>query len=812
MAKQDDVVEIRIHGVSNTPPENILDIPDGWLVGLAPEINITTPTVRLKQLAGDNDTAIWRPEPEERVEPRSDHRVVAYNWGKLTSGRDRAKKDLQRALWMVLLPFAFMNVAVWTMSASDASRGYDPIGAPRNVRHRVGVLLVRLLALSSTVMFTLVILGVTLDQVVWQWADATPEVGEGQLRRVSPVVGVADVGWLDFVRAGFGSAGARPIAIAGAVSAVVVALVWFVARRSFQYESEVMDVAADNMTDTAGMGGHPLETPTMWQGRRQVAVLSKLHLACALAVITVFTAWPLVGRGEAASTGWEILLTTIAVIAVLVVVACAVLLAAPQLDRLPADRATVDRAPWYPRACLIVELLSAALLGLLLLLLTLTPPAIGKLTGGIPGYDISLTWLVVGQWLAIVMVGVIAVSLRPGFTGAWSVAWGGAGPALMIVVGWLLGLLYGAVTLYYTADYLNGDGEPFGGDPSVLLPRVALLTAALVLPFLALFVCMAVGSLIWVGRRRPSEYADIDTEYGANTPHSRARGRAVATTRAVHRYLDEQAFSVIGALVAWAFVFATAGIAVAFLSDQVRRSSDEAPWGWVDALTGTGARLLLLLAAALALVATQVYRGGSARRVLGIVWDVATFWPRASHPWAPPCYAERVVPQLATYVSHRDPGRGFILAGHSQGSVIAVATMWQLPDAHRRRCALLTFGTQLRGFYGRAFPAYFGETSLLELADQLHDVSPDAPHRLRWRSLWRESDPIGYRIDLAATCGDPGLASHDVDQAAALRDPTSLQPGDDDYVDPPILGHGSYMVDRTFTDVSNELADQLRSP
>ena len=40
------------------------------------------------------------------------------------------------------------------------------------------------------------------------------------------------------------------------------------------------------------------------------------------------------------------------------------------------------------------------------------------------------------------------------------------------------------------------------------------------------------------------------------------------------------------------------------------------------------------------------YSNTAQRKTIGALWDVGTFWPRAVHPLAPPCYAERAVPEV----------------------------------------------------------------------------------------------------------------------------------------------------------------------
>jgi hypothetical protein len=89
----------------------------------------------------------------------------------------------------------------------------------------------------------------------------------------------------------------------------------------------------------------------------------------------------------------------------------------------------------------------------------------------------------------------------------------------------------------------------------------------------------------------------------------------------------------------------------------------------------------------------------------------------------------------------RPDGGKLVLAAHSQGSVLAAIVAARLSDDLRPRLGLLTYGSPLASLYTRLFPTHFGEDWLHQLGDRL-----DGPGGIRWRNLWRPSDPIGGRI------------------------------------------------------------------
>ncbi|GAB18015.1 hypothetical protein GOEFS_045_00050 [Gordonia effusa NBRC 100432] len=126
------------------------------------------------------------------------------------------------------------------------------------------------------------------------------------------------------------------------------------------------------------------------------------------------------------------------------------------------------------------------------------------------------------------------------------------------------------------------------------------------------------------------------------------------------------------------------------------------------------------------------------RRSLGVLWDLASFWPREAHPVVPPSYAPRALRDISRYVNSRDVSR-VVLCGHSQGSVLMYAAAHRILEWTEKKCevSLFTYGSQLRWAYGRAFPAYLNLNTHVELLDHIDS---------RWINMTRYTDYIGDSV------------------------------------------------------------------
>ena len=232
----------------------------------------------------------------------------------------------------------------------------------------------------------------------------------------------------------------------------------------------------------------------------------------------------------------------------------------------------------------------------------------------------------------------------------------------------------------------------------------------------------------------------------------------------------------------------TSVLAVALIAMSATGEAPWEKWSSLRPFATLGMYVALGLGLGIVLLSSRIRSSEGTRKAVGILWDLTTFWPRAAHPLAPPCYAERVVPELRTRVgwalhSDQDPdprsGNVVILSGHSQGSVIVCSVVSRMPRADLARTRVITYGSQIRALYGRIFPAVFGPAQIgyepTPHITWLTDPAPDAPHGddsspvdpttvPMWRShprslmarvfdnggawvnLFRRSDPLGWRV------------------------------------------------------------------
>ncbi len=146
-----------------------------------------------------------------------------------------------------------------------------------------------------------------------------------------------------------------------------------------------------------------------------------------------------------------------------------------------------------------------------------------------------------------------------------------------------------------------------------------------------------------------------------------------------------------------------------------------------------------------------------ARKGVGLLWDVVNFWPRFYHPWAPPAYAHRAAEDLVARIEtlvDSSPKSGkahklkVVVSAHSQGATVvfpALATLAVVRPDLRDNVRLLTYGCMLETLYERITPAFFGPAGIRGMDRRLEH---------RWIHLYRRTDWLGQPI---CTLGDRNI-------------------------------------------------------
>ena len=382
-------------------------------------------------------------------------------------------------------------------------------------------------------------------------------------------------------------------------------------------------------------------------------------------------------------------------------------------------------------------------------------PGAWEATGALPGFApaIKALFLVQVVSVAVLLAATLAVRGRMRASASRPLAFAGFGLPVVASMGWMLAGGFAAGLSLRVADFL---GTPVpdvaartarSGSAGLLVPLpyfwAAIGGAALAVAVAWVALCLVLCARR-LGRRQLPEVAELygvgDDPRGPRWPRvvqiARARGRAMASD-AAERY----AAQVHAATLALVFV----GTFVYLVDDRLPLADRISP------VTTFGTLVLGGFALALLLLGRRAYRNAQLRRTIGILWDLATFWPRASHPLAPPCYCERALPDLICRIRAAAPAgdRRVVLSAHSQGTVIAAALVLQLEDDERERVRLVTYGSPLRRLYAGAFPVWFGPATLETIGRLLTPGATmgapgDAPPAAwRWRNLYRRTDPIG---------------------------------------------------------------------
>ncbi|MFI6285108.1 hypothetical protein ACIBCM_10165 [Streptomyces sp. NPDC051018] len=713
------------------------------------------------QISGDRRARLHRRPADADAEQHPEDYQGGRPVTEVYSAGARAGDGPVRALWLLVLPFLLVNLAAWM--------GPGAPGGPHPRRTRAHGVLTRLLAAALTVQLFTAVVTVFMDLTVWQCALTSADCSREHpwIRRLDP----ADDG---FVMTG------PALAVGVFPGLLLIALLTRVGRRTWFRTEAVRPAPAP--AGGSNDSGVPLAAPGMWYGRRQVLRLVAGHFTLALVTLTVPFLAVLLGSGVSPAGGSGAVGVAGAGVAGLAgfITLLTVLEIARAGRGTRLDERSLTRARWLPTAAIVLFLTAVAL------------------SWTVPGTDIPAGGHLPGVRPLSSAVPVVEVALvaglflcRPARSSRGSgrgVLLGCGGPVVALLACWLATVL-SAVPAVATANLLGGRTaagvEDIEGVP--VFQHIAAL-GPLLLVYVALPLALAINAL----RRRTARrlHFEVERDYRGEAA-DRLRSEEITAARG-SAALTGTAPLVLGLMGGAALVHLLL-ITFAVFDPVPARPGTET-------LTQVGVWLGAPLAALLVTAGWAAYTWPAARRSVGVLWDMSTFWPRAAHPFGPPCEAERAVPDLQWRMMSwmRATGGRLLLSGHGHGSVLAAAAAFQLEPRYRRRVSLLTSGSPLARIHGRWFPACFGPDQLRTLNDGLSG----------WRNLWRHTDPIGGPVgDLGGPTGDLGEAPVD---GVPLRDPLAFGRTAEHPLYAPILGHDDYRADRVFATERALLLSRLR--
>jgi hypothetical protein len=743
-------------------------------VGGAPSTeNLQSPATL--QVAGDGTAGFfraWYPGGTAARRPRRE----AYCWGGLNT------RASSRALYLVLIAFMLVNVAHWALPGRPVRR--EPLA------NAVARACLRVVALALTVAFIATTVTVLGDLIAWQ----APERGA-----------LPDwMGW--YTRRGTGPRLALALL---AVLAVLGALVALSVSSMRSYERWAPGSCPDE--DPAW----PLTQRSFWRGERAVDRQRHCHVAAAAAVVLLFAALP-DSSGDAVR--WLLV-----AIALAIGLAALVLVASPWTDR-PRIAGTDEQwsdavCRWFARGA--VALAIAVCVSRCWWQIDADRPSL-------PGDQAVQLWSVVAEFAALAVLAAAVAVQAPWRAGREVIGYGLAAP-MVAGLACVIATIFGSSLTLAAANVVGsprvtGAGGRVRGE-TLLLPTTVYDGGLGMVAALIMVIVVGAYLLLW-SRWEARRLARIDDERPLDSvqstypqPGDAGAVRSVAAIWARSELTDHAATALT------VVTLPTAAVLTGYLI-SLEAGGHTPVLQRIAQIGGTiGVAVTLYFLALL----RSALLDASKRKRFGLVWDVGTFWPRACHPFGPPCYAERTVPEVVTRIRRMvgdtasgpgDPAlaqqeaerRGaaaaepverqgpVLLTGYSQGTPISVAVMAQLPQEVRDRTALLTLAAPIRRLYGRSFPAYFGSDHLGRLEHYLRDEAGV----VRWRNLVRRSDYIGgWAFDPVRRPADNAAVDR------VIHDPPTLW-SDKDPSPPPAHLHSDWFPDPQTRPYAAELVRQLQ--
>lgn len=780
-----NLLEIRIHGVRNTPAHEMLRVPADQLRWGRGDASAGFSTAR---------------------DPDAHHRVEAYSWGLLARKTGlpklgRAGDGAVRVLWFALAPFGLVNAAFWSrgkLLRDPAAQDLDGGGTPgeqiaalgREVNSARGAGAIRLLGLLLTLL------------MVGAIASITMRADSGAVFRKLGIAASWNHG--------------QEVAVGGALCALLAGVLWLLpklANISFHAAPHLgPDTAPRSMpASDPGAANTPLARRYFWEIGSRTSGLAKNHLTAVFALVSGLLAaihlepWQDVAWSAGApSRRWMVLGG----------IACALLLLA--LARSVAYRhpRAVDTAALVAGAlALVAVLLSSAMAG--------EPRSNGS---GL--FDVALAALILAVLVTLLAIWVQCRAARTAAVRVGELGWRGTGPFVFgtLATGFALLLSFALVQL------------------AALFPGGPLPPLVLALSSLGFVVLVAAGGL-YVFLARPTkggphgnEMADVGASLQIENwvdsdewDRDRATERVWKSRRWTSLLRRAEKLAGFTAWALWAstlvFVVFTVGRMLYLMGREF--GPMEKIFASEPLVRNVGAvGLWMALAVILLLVLVSTKKEA---RPVALLWDLMCFLPVQGHPFGPPCYSVRVAPELAdrigdwldgaddkylpagsTEIPAESPGvtvnavrgRRVVIAAHSMGLVLAVCTLFHarsagMGDDRFRRIGILSYGVQVRRYFARFFPAIMGPEVLSivpagppEMSRRdpwpIHPGAGDGPAEVsqqqvgaacatdaanaawalssmlgkRWINLHRPNDPLGYTLHYVGALPSGGGAGN----------------------------------------------------